>query len=92
MLRHFKSYIGQYPPSTELAAAFLAQFKDRKPTTLYRYDSIIKSSMAWYGDKMETKIKVPDTLPDYIESSDIEKLKEAMRSKKTNKKVIERNI
>jgi hypothetical protein len=28
------------------------------------------------------KIKVPDTLPDYIEQDDIEKLKNAMRSKK----------
>ena len=35
---------------------------------------------------------MPDTLPDYIESADVEKLEEAMRSKKTHKKVIERNI
>jgi len=48
--------------------------------------------MAWYGEKLETKIKTPDTLPAYIESDDIEKLKDAMRSKKTHKKVIERNI
>jgi integrase/recombinase XerD len=48
--------------------------------------------MAWYGEKLETKIKTPDTLPDHIESADIEKFKEAMRSKKTHKKVIERNI
>ena len=92
VLGHFKSYIGQYPPSPELAAAFLAQFKNRKPTTLYRYDSILKGFMAWYGEKLETKIKVPDTLPHYIESADIEKLKDAMRSMKTHKKVIERNI
>ena len=43
--------------------------------------------MQWYGEKLETKIKVPVTLPDYIEYSDIEKLKEAMKSKKTHKKV-----
>jgi integrase/recombinase XerD len=92
VLGHFTAYLGQYPPSPELAVAFLAQFKNRKPTTLYRYDSILKGFMAWYGEKLETKIKVPDMLPDYIESADIEKLKEAMRSKKTHKKVIERNI
>jgi hypothetical protein len=40
--------------------------------------------MAWYGEKLETKIKVPDILPDYIELADVEKLKEAMRSKKTH--------
>ena len=48
--------------------------------------------MAWYGEKLEIKIKTPNTLPDYIESADIEKLKGAMRSKKTHKKIIERNI
>ncbi len=92
VLGHFKDYLEEYPPTPELAAGFLAQFKDRKPTTLYRYDSILKGFMTWYGEKLETKIKVPDTLPDYVESADIEKLKAAMRSKKTHKKVIERNI
>jgi hypothetical protein len=38
--------------------------------------------MDWYGEKLDTKIKVPDTLPDYIEQDDIKKLKNAMRSKK----------
>jgi len=42
--------------------------------------------MAWYGEKLETKIKVPETLPDSVESADIEKLKEAMRSKEHTKK------
>ena len=42
VLRHFRAYVGQYSPSPELAVVFLAQFKDRKPATLYRYGSIIK--------------------------------------------------
>jgi hypothetical protein len=42
--------------------------------------------MAWYGEKLETKIKTPDTLPVYIESADVEKLKDAMRSKKPIKR------
>ncbi len=92
VLRHFKTYLGEMPPTPELAAGFLAQFKNRKPTTLYRYDSIVKGFMWWYGEKLETKIKVPDTLPDYIEAADIENLKQAMRNKKTHKKVIDRNI
>ena len=92
VLGHFQDYLGEFPPSPELATAFLAQFAQHKPTTLYRYHSIIKTFMQWYGEKLETRIKVPDTLPDYIEQDDIEKLKEAMRSKKTHKKVIERNV
>jgi hypothetical protein len=50
-----------------------------------------KGFMAWYDEKLEIKIKTPDMLPDYIESADIERLKAAMRSKKTHKKAIERN-
>jgi integrase len=92
VLGHFKDDLGQFPPTPELATAYLVKFKDRKPNTLYRYASILKGLMAWYGEKLETKIKTPDTLPAYIESADIEKLKDAMRSKKAHKKVIERNI
>ena len=39
LLRHFKDYLGEYPPTPEVAAPFLAQFKDRKPATLYSYDA-----------------------------------------------------
>jgi integrase len=92
VLGHFRTHLGEFSPSPELAAGFLAQFQDHKPTTLYRYDSILKGFMLWYGEKLETRIRVPETLPEYIEDDDIEKLKAAMRSKKTHKKVIERNL
>ena len=92
VLRHFKRYLGDCPPSSELATGFLAQFADRKPTTLYRYTAIIKGFMSWYGEELTLKIKVPETLPDYVEETDIEKLKQAMKSKRTHKGVIERNV
>ena len=37
LLDRFKQYLGDYPPSPELAKGFLAQYADRKPRTLYRY-------------------------------------------------------
>ena len=46
LLGHFKAYLGEPPPSAELAAGFLAQCQHRKATTLYRYDSITKGFMA----------------------------------------------
>jgi integrase len=92
ILSHFQVYLGEFPPSPELADTYLAKFADRKPTTLYRYHSIIKTFMAWYGQELETKIRLPQTLPNYVEDDDIEKLKAAMRSKRTHKKVIERNL
>ncbi len=79
-------------PDPENAAAFLAQFASLKPRTLYRYHSIIKVFMEWYGEKLDTNITVPETLPGYVEISDIEKLKEAVRSKKTHKGLIARDL
>ncbi len=48
--------------------------------------------MHWHGDHMESRVRQPQTLPDYVETDDIDKLKEAMRSEKTHNGVIERNI
>ena len=92
VLGHFREYLGEFPPSPELATAFLAQFAELKSTTLYRYHSIVKSFMEWYGEKLETRIRLPERLPDYVEQDEIDKLKEAMRSKQTHKGVIERNL
>ncbi len=92
VLKHFLAFLGEFPPSAELAASFLAGFQDRKPTTLYRYHSIIKGFMSWYGDPLDTKIRVPITIPEYVASADIEKLKAAMASKKTHKLIISRNL
>ncbi|OGN88404.1 MAG: hypothetical protein A2Z74_05780 [Chloroflexi bacterium RBG_13_46_9] len=92
LLSHFSAHLGEFPPSPELATGFLAQFANLKPTSLYRYTSIIKGFISWYGEKLEIKIKLPEQLPDYIEQDAIEKLKDAMRSKKTHKRVIDRNL
>jgi integrase/recombinase XerD len=91
VLGHFRAFLGEYPPNPELGVSFLAQFAGRKATTLYRYNSIIKSFMEWYGEQFDNKIKVPETLPDYVEDGDLDKLKSAMASKRTHKRVIERN-
>ena len=92
VLGHFRTFLGEYPPSPELGVSFLAQFRQRKATTLYRYNSILRGFLTWYGEEFDNKIKVPDTLPAYIEDSDLAKLKTAMSSKKSHKQVIERNL
>ena len=41
---HFREFLGQFPPSPELAKSFLARYADYNPYTLYRYaQSIIKA-------------------------------------------------
>ena len=92
VLNHFRDYLGEFPPSPEIAASFLARFADRKTTTLYRYHSIIKTFMEWYGEKLDTKIRVEQGLPDYVETEDIEKLINAIKGRKSHKQLIERNL
>jgi hypothetical protein len=35
LLGLFKSYIGEFPPTAQLAKSFLVQYANRKPRTLY---------------------------------------------------------
>ncbi|UCG55437.1 MAG: hypothetical protein JSV32_04355, partial [Dehalococcoidia bacterium] len=49
ILTKFKNYLGEFPPSLELAKSFLTQYADKKPRTLYRYVQMLGSFMKWYG-------------------------------------------
>ena len=92
MLAKFKEYLGAYPPSPELAKAFLGQYAGHKPRTLYRYTQMLRVFLKWYGEPLELKVKVPKTLPPYTEDNDIEKLLRAAENKKTHKKLATRDI
>jgi integrase len=92
VLGHFRDYLGGYPPSPELAVAFLAQFKDRKPGTLYRYLVELKGFMNWYGEKLEQRVRVPQSLPQYIDDDQVTRLKGALKERRTHKGVVERNL
>jgi len=92
VLGHFHAFLGEYPPSVELAKSFLGQFSHRKATTLARYAAVLKQFMRWYGEPLDIKVKTPKMLPDYVEQSDIDKLIEAMRDKKSHKRSTKRDI
>jgi integrase len=91
ILNHFHSHIGEYPPSPELAKSFLSQFRERKPATRARYGAIVKVFFKWYGEELDIIYKVPKVLPGYVDKSDIDKLLECIRSKKTHKKSVQRD-
>jgi len=92
MLSKFEAFLAERSPSADLAKEFLAQYSDRKPRTLYRYAQMVKSFMKWYGQPMdEFKVKVPRTLPPYIEDDQIERILNAISSKKTHKGSIVRD-
>ena len=92
VLKHFHNYLGEYPPTPELAKSFLSKFSHRKPTTLARYAAELKLFLKWYGEDLDIDIKVPKTLPSYVEKADIDKLLDAIKSKNTHRKTINRDI
>jgi hypothetical protein len=60
MLERFKTFLGGFPPSASLAKAFLAQYNDSAPCTIYRYAMMTKPFMRWHGDPIDDiRIKIP---------------------------------
>ena len=92
MLNKFKEYVGAYPITVELAKGFLSQYTNRKPRTLARYTKMIGGLMKWFGEPLDFKVKVPKSLPEYTEDSDIEKLIAVIENKKTHKSTIVRDL
>ncbi len=91
-LDQFQSSLGDNPPSSVMAKSYLSQWSNRKPATLYKYASVIKGFMKWYGEELDLNIKLPHDLPEYVEDGDVQKLIAAIKSKKTHKKSIERDV
>ncbi|MFH1775712.1 MAG: tyrosine-type recombinase/integrase [Chloroflexota bacterium] len=93
ILGRFEALLDGRPPSVDLAKELLSQYADRKPRTLYRYAQMVKSFMKWYGQPLEEfKVKIPRTLPAYIEDDQIEKLLKAIDGKRTHKASIVRDL
>ena len=91
LLQKFKEFLGEYPPSAQLARSFLSQFADRKSSTLRRYATRLRPFMEWYGEKLNLKIKTSQSLPPKVRDEEIQKLLEAVKAKTTHKKSIERD-
>jgi integrase len=94
MVRKFViEFLAGRKPSSALAKDFLSRYADRKSRTLYRYASMIRPFMKWYGEPIDdVRIKVPKSLPPFTEDSELDKLLDAMKSKKSLKKSIMRDV
>ena len=62
VLKHFHDYLGEYPPTPELAKSFLSPFSDRKPTTLARYAAIINL----LENTKYLRLRIPSCFHDYL--------------------------
>ncbi len=93
ILEKFKAFIGQFPPTTELAVQFLGQFKDHKLNTKARYTHVLGAFFSFYnGEKLPIKVRVTKILAQYVPSEDIDLLIKEIKSKKSHKKSIDRDV
>jgi integrase len=93
LLEKFRASIVEYPPSIELAMSFLNRYRRRSDNTKAKYFFILSGFFRWYtGAKFPVKIKQPKMLPQYVPKEEINRLLDTLRTKKTHKKKIERDI
>lgn len=91
-LAKFHEYLGEFPPSPELAKQFLVRFQDRAARTRYRYTQMLKGFMKWYGQPLDDiQVKVPKSLPTHVENTDIEKLLAAIGDKRSHHDLVIRD-
>ena len=89
LLGESRDFIGDFPPSTALAVKFLALFKDRKPNTGARYAYMLSAFFNWYSSERLPISRCRRYSPQVVPQDDSERLKNAIRGKKSHKKIIE---
>jgi integrase len=89
----FEKFLGGYPPSADLAKQFLSQYLDRKQNTRAGYYAQIAMFMKWYGDPIDDcRVSPAEEMPELVDSRDLDRIEEAIRNRKTHKKLIQRDI
>ena len=93
ILGQFREFIGEYPPSIELFTQFFQRYSKLALSTRARYYYVFSAFFNWYnGQKLPFKIKAPKPLPQHVPDEDVAKLLAVMRSKRSHKGTIERDI
>ena len=92
LLDKLLTFLGEFPPSVELATKFLAAYSNRSRATLFRYAGMVRGFMDWYGDGLDLKFKRPKHLPQWVNPEDIDKLVESIQKKRSHKGTVERDV
>ena len=92
VLDQFQHFLSDNNPSSILAKSFLSKWSKQKPATLYKYVSIIKGFLNWYGEELDLKVKLPHQMPEYVEDESIQKFIATIEKKQTHKQTINRDI
>ena len=92
ILAEFQANLGDAAPNAEAAKSFLVRYSDKKPRTRYRYTQMIQAFMTWYGLPLSgVRVRIPKSLPTYVEDLDIEKMLSAAGKKRSHKENVERD-
>lgn len=92
LLDKYHQFLGEFPPSVELATKFLTRYTNHAQATLVRYAGMIRGFMEWYGESLDIRPAKPKSLPQYVEPNDIERLIDFIRNKHTHKRTIKRDV
>ncbi|MFC2034425.1 hypothetical protein ACFLTT_03385 [Chloroflexota bacterium] len=92
LLDKYHHFIGEFPPSVELATQFLTQYVNHAHSTLVRYSGMVSGFMNWYGESLDLKLTRPKSLPQYVEPDNIRRLIDFISHKNTHKLTIKRDV
>ncbi len=92
VLDQFQEFLRGDQPSAMHAKSFLSKWSKSRPATLYKYLSIIKGFLEWYGEDIDLKVKLPHQLPEYVEDESVQKMIDTVKQKRTHKQDIDRDI
>ena len=79
-------------PGAESAQNYLSKSNHLKPNSRARYATYLKGFLNYLGIPFDVKVKVPKTLPDYVETSDIDQIVQWIKSKHSHKNSITRDL
>jgi len=78
--------------SAESAQKHLSKSAHLKPNSRARYSTYMKGFLGYMEIPFEVKVKVPKTLPNYVQTSDIDQIVDWIKSKQSHKSSIDRDL
>jgi integrase len=86
-------YLGGESPSPENFSSFFIRYRDLRPNSRARYYSYFSGFFKWYsGESLPFKIKMARIEPQLVSDTEIDLLRQALRSKVTHRGILERDL
>ena len=89
---YFK-YLGNKRPSIENFPSFFIRYRNLKPNSRARYYAYFGGFFKWYsGESLPFKVKMARIEPQLVSDTEVDLLCNALRSKVTHRKILERDL